>query len=278
MNTIVYATDYSNNSVPALKYAYSLSKLTQKKLVVLNILEYPTIWNSDIPKPNFEDYEKGAAQAYHKLLQQFVEKHLGTHPENVSYEIEKGDDVEEALIAYAKTNNPDMLIMGVHGMNPVQEFFMGSTTKSIISSIDIPVMAVPENSVVDSLSTVVFATALKKEDIVTIKKLKSLFEGVATTLKVVHIAHKKSDEKLTEIAAFKEKLNEDATGLVNSFDVVYNEDRLAGLIGFVSIQKADMIVMKERKSVNNKLKERFQKDLVKRMESKTKIPLLSFRS
>lgn len=278
MNTLVYATDYSKNSVPALKYAYSLSKLTNRKLIVLNVLEYPTIWNSDVPKPEFDDYEKGAAQAYRKLLKQFVEKHLGSDIENVSYEIKKGDDVEASILEFSKELQPDALILGVHGMNPLQEFFMGSTTQSIISSAVVPVIAVPERVISQDLKTVVFATALNKEDIVSIKKLAMFLEGLETTIKVVHIAHKKTDEKLAEFAEFKELLNDEVADIVSSFDIIYNEDRLEALIGFVSIQKADMIVMKERKSVNNKLKERFQKDLVKRMESKTKIPLLSFKS
>lgn len=278
MNTLVYATDYSKNSVPALKYAYSLSKLTNRKLIVLNVLEYPTIWNSDVPKPEFDDYEKGAAQAYRKLLKQFVEKHLGSDIDNVSYEIKKGDDVEASILEFSKELQPDALILGVHGMNPLQEFFMGSTTQSIISSAVVPVIAVPERVISQDLKTVVFATALNKEDIVSIKKLAMFLEGLETTIKVVHIAHKKTDEKLAEFAEFKELLNDEVADIVSSFDIIYNEDRLEALIGFVSIQKADMIVMKERKSVNNKLKERFQKDLVKRMESKTKIPLLSFKS
>ncbi|SFU46053.1 Nucleotide-binding universal stress protein, UspA family [Pustulibacterium marinum] len=278
MNTLVYATDYSKNSVPALKYAYSLSQLTNKKLIVLNILEYPTIWNSDVPKPEFEDYEKGAENAYKNLLQEFCEKQIGGHLENAIYQVKKGDDVENAILDFSKEHQPDALILGVHGMNPVQEFFMGSTTQSIISSSIVPVIAVPENVQSSTLKTMAFATALKKEDVITIKKIASLFETVKPILKVVHIAHKKSDEKLAEIAEFKELLNDEVSGLVNSFDIIYNEDRLEGLIGFVTIQKADMIIMKERKSQNNKLKERFQKDLVKRMEAKTKIPLLSFKS
>lgn len=64
MKKIIFATDYSNSSVPALKYAYGLSKKINAELIILNILEYPTIWNSDVPKPKFSDFQSGAPKAY----------------------------------------------------------------------------------------------------------------------------------------------------------------------------------------------------------------------
>ncbi|GLB49200.1 universal stress protein [Neptunitalea lumnitzerae] len=277
MNKILYATDYSKNSVSALKYANYLSEVTGASLTVLNILEYPTIWNSDVPKPAFEDFEKGPTGAYKKLLSEFCEQHLGKEKaDKIIFDTEKGDDIEETLKAYVLKNDFDAILLGVHGMNPVQEFFMGSTTQSLISSIDIPVIAVPETAALKDFKTAVFATSLDTTDVSTIKKVVPFLKEVGATLKVVHIAEKKTDEKLKSIAAFMELLNDDVDYATKTFDVVYNEDILRGLFNFIDAQKADLIIMKERK-VQSKLRELFHKDLVKRMESQTRIPLMSIK-
>ncbi|GLB52451.1 hypothetical protein NBRC110019_14910 [Neptunitalea chrysea] len=277
MNNIVYATDYSNNSVSALKYAYFLSTLTGASLTVLNVLEYPTIWNSDVPKPTFEDFENGAKGAYTKLMKEFCAKHLSADAlAGITFDTEKGDNVEETLTAYVAENSTDLIVLGVHGMNPLQEFFMGSTTQSLIANLSIPVVAVPELSVSNVLTTVVFATTLQKEDIATLKKVLPLFENTNTTIKVVHVAERKSDEKIVAFTEFKEFLYDAVPYSNKSLDIVYNEDILRGLLNFITAQKAQMIVMKERKETSA-LRKVFHKDLVKRMESQTKIPLMSIK-
>lgn len=43
MKTIVYATDYSKNSVAALKYAQKLSAMVDARLVVMHVFGHPIV-------------------------------------------------------------------------------------------------------------------------------------------------------------------------------------------------------------------------------------------
>jgi len=42
MKTILCATDYSPNSIAALKYAYAISKKMDAGLLVIHVFDYPT--------------------------------------------------------------------------------------------------------------------------------------------------------------------------------------------------------------------------------------------
>ena len=274
MSKILCATDYSKSSVSALQYAYSLSKKTNSELVILNIIEYPTIWNSDVPKPSFTDFEKGAPQAYRKLLKEFCTRHLGTDFEsgNVTLTLKNGNNAEDGILEYCAELQPSILIVGVKGMSPLKEIFMGSTTKSLITNATSPVMIVPHEAKVEKFQKIVYATTLMDNDLKAVQKLVELFSPVLKQLEVIHIKEK---QQSSEAEDFKNKLRAQVSSPLVEFKTIEGKDIFETLKQYLKEHQTDVVGMFERQT-GSSMKNLFHKDLVKRVESSTQIPLISF--
>jgi len=65
VKTILYATDYSDNSAAALRYAYQLSKSLKASLVALHVFDYPTVLETEVHEP-FPHLEEDAFEEHHK--------------------------------------------------------------------------------------------------------------------------------------------------------------------------------------------------------------------
>ncbi|WP_308990841.1 universal stress protein [Mariniflexile litorale] len=276
MKKIICATDYSSNSVSALKYAYALSKKINAELIILNIIEYPTVWNSDVPKPKFSDFESGARKAYQKLLNEFCTTHLGTNfnSQNVTLDVKSGEDVENEILNYANNTQALLLVLGVKGMSPIKELFLGSTTKMLISKSKIPVIAVPDGSKLEKFESLVYATTLADEDVIAIKKICDLFDSIITKIEVIHVSEKEDKISISKIEAFRKSLNAQFSSSNMELKIIYNNDVFETLKNYLKDQEVSILGMLEREK-RVAWKNLFHRDLVKRLETSVNIPLIS---
>ena len=86
MKTILYATDYSENSELALKYAHKM----KAKLLVIHVFDYPTLMHeiSIIPKATFPDIENDAFKKHNLKLNAFCKRVLKREIATLNIEIE----------------------------------------------------------------------------------------------------------------------------------------------------------------------------------------------
>jgi nucleotide-binding universal stress UspA family protein len=278
MKKIICATDYSNNSVPALKYAYALSKKINSELIILNIIEYPTVWNSDVPKPKFSDFESGAQKAYQKLLNEFCATHLGPNfnSEKVTLDVKSGEDVENEILNYANSAQASLLVLGVKGMSPIKELLFGSTTKLLMSKSKIPVIAVPDGSKTEKFESLVYATTLANDDIIAIKKICDLFDSIITNIEVVHVSEKEDQTSVSKIEAFRKNLKAQFPSSNIELKIIYNNDVFGTLKNYLKDEEVNILGMLEHEK-RDVWKNLFHRDLVKRLETSINIPLISIR-
>lgn len=75
MNTILYATDYSENSIAALKYANKISSKINAKLLAVHIFDYPILLRTKVEGPS-ADFKQDALKDQTSKLEGFCRKHL----------------------------------------------------------------------------------------------------------------------------------------------------------------------------------------------------------
>lgn len=63
--------------------------------------------------------------------------------ENIDYKIKvlSGEPAEE-ITNYANNNHFDLVVMGQRGLNPIQEFVLGSVSKEVLKRVSCPVLIV----------------------------------------------------------------------------------------------------------------------------------------
>jgi len=278
MKTILYATDYSENSVAALKYARNIAQQMGVRLVVTHVFDYPTVLGMEGLDEPFPHLEETAFKQHRLKLEEFCEEHLGSvwKAPDVQLQPVEHPSVIKGILSTAEQWHAQMIVVGTKGESALREIIMGSTTKQLIEKAPCPIMAIPSDASYMPPKTIVYATDFEEEDIYAIRKLAEMGKTFEAEIKVVHISTENEYEGETQMEWFKEMLEQKVSYDKMEFKLFFSDTILESLRTYLEDIDADMVVMleREKKSI---FKKWFGSSLVKKMESYGEIPLLSFR-
>ena len=277
MKPVVYATDYSENSVAAFKMAHALSQKLGTRLIVLHVFDL----NVALVTPMSMTYvkmEKAAFQKHNERLTEFCKTHLGLLPDNKKIQVVVRENaiINDGIMDTVIDFDAFLVVMGFKGKSTLKDVLVGSSTKGMVDRCPCPVMAVPTTLRNFSLEKIVYATDFEEADIQAIDWLvKMVAEPFNATIDVFHITTQ--DEYLGEdqMQWFQEMLGLKVSYANMKFNMICSQDIFDTLLNRIDQVDADMVVMLERER-SGFLKSLTHTDLVKRMVSKGNIPLLSF--
>lgn len=275
MKTILCAVDYSENSITALKFAYVLSKKIKANLSVLHVYNYPSL-GSNLDEP-YLLFGKELFESCKVKLKEFCENNLkeDLKKENIRIDVVENNSVTNGILTKSKELNSYIIIAGMKGENILKGFIMGSTTLQLINKAPCPIFAIPNGFILKNIKTIIYASDFEEEDIEAIHKLTKIIKPFNSNIKVVHISVKDEDEGELTMEWFKELLKQKVDYKKIEFDVIYSKNVFNSLKLYLKNTSADLIAMMERKKTGF-IKKIFREDLVKKMETYGKIPLISF--
>jgi nucleotide-binding universal stress UspA family protein len=140
---ILVATDGSTLSKQAVTSAISLAALSGAELYVLKVIpRYPQSYFEGSIPVSVDDVAKietgwanNAQAIVDKVKSQAEAKGIKTKTV-----ISKSDFVGEAIIAAAKKNKADLIVMASHGRKGLKRLLMGSETLNVLTHSHIPVL------------------------------------------------------------------------------------------------------------------------------------------
>lgn len=278
MKTVLYTTDYSENSAAALKYAYKMSTQVGARLIITHVFDYPTVLGTKVLSEPFPNLEKDNFKMHRSKLEKFCAEHLGNEWDapNIQLEIVENKSVIHGIISKATEWHAYLIVTGMKGGSTLREVVMGSTTKQLIEKAPCPILAIPADASYMPPKTIVYATDFEEEDIYAIQKLAEMAKQFDAEIKVVHISTKKEYPGETQMEWFKDMLKRKITYGRIVFELLLSEDIFDSLRIYLGDTGADLVVLLEREK-KGLLKKWFHQDLVKKMESYGRVPLLSFR-
>lgn len=276
MKIILHATDYSENAVAALKYAYTMSTKMDASLLVVHIFDYPTTFDTEVNEP-IPQFKKNAFKKHNSKLREFCIKHLGNELDKMNVKVEAIEDksVVNGIISKAKELNAFMVITRMKGESAFKELIMGNITRKLIEKSPCYVLAVPEDVSHRQIETIVYATDFEDEDINAIHALTEIAKAFDAEIRIVHISLLKEFDRKKLMKDFEEKAKENLSYSKMEFDIIPSDNTFEDLRLYLGEVGADVIGMLERKS-KGLLKKLFHRNLVKKMKSYGKIPLISF--
>lgn len=140
IQNVLVATDFSETSSCAVKYAIEMAQTFGAALHVLHIVE------SEIPlmidgipylPPNFlEDIEKGAKEQ----LEQVIPKEVGDKVP-VTLAVRRGAAFLE-IIRYARDQQMDLIVLGTHGRGALAHVLMGNVAEKVVRNAPCPVLTI----------------------------------------------------------------------------------------------------------------------------------------
>jgi nucleotide-binding universal stress UspA family protein len=149
---ILYATDLSENSAYAFRYAVNSAQQHDAKIHILHVVEgiRGNILSAYFEMEKLQEIrEKGKEEIkdrIRKRLEIFCQKELMDNPECgdlvASIEVVEGDPAAE-ILRKADELGVDLVVMGTHGKGLLEHAFLGSVAERILHRIKIPVLTIP---------------------------------------------------------------------------------------------------------------------------------------
>jgi len=137
---ILCPTDFSETSLKALEYAFALAREADAELLLMHVIEgLPDAphWQQP-PGPAVVEYLRLSEQDALARIRAAVpeDAHTWCRPETL---LATGKPYEEILRVVSE-RNVHLIVMGVHGRNPIDRLFFGSTTAHVVRAAACPVL------------------------------------------------------------------------------------------------------------------------------------------
>ncbi len=267
MKKILVPTDFSNNSVAAVRFALQLASQSDFKLTFFHScnIQRPTAWKDSV----YEAFkEKELAEQSASLLKYVNSsfESLGAVPEDLNYEVQCGSIVESTILDYAEKNNFDYICISRKGHgNSIQIF--GSITSHLITKSEVPVITVPSSYQQAKIETITYATDLsnlEKE----LQLVSEFSESLGANLEVLHFKAAGDDLIETPEAGYPVKIHFEP--------LKYEKTLIENIDGMIKQSNTSMLVMftKQKRTFFEKL---FVSSISAEYASEIDIPLLVFK-
>jgi len=145
---VLYATDLSENSMYAFRYAVNTIEKHDAEMIVLHVIEEipPAMWAYGVLDRDVADIKDGAVEALNHRLDEFCKNELREKPECLKRikggEVKKGYPADE-ILRTADEQNCDVIIMGTHGKGLLTHTFLGSVAERVLRRSRKPVFIIP---------------------------------------------------------------------------------------------------------------------------------------
>ena len=272
MEKILYATDFSKNAENAFNFALKMAEKSHAELIMLHVFNDPTVWTYPYTKDPFE-IKRQATKAWKNTLQELFEQYKTSV--KVKYVALENPSVVKAILSVIKKENPGLIITGIKGKSKIKEVIMGSTTQALVQQSPVPVLAIPENAVYRDYKKILYTSDYLESDIQAIEQLIDLVQDYDPAIKAVHVSTYNEFLGDQKMEWFKDLVNEKIGDKKITFELLLSDNIFKKLNDYMNENEFDMLVMleKERFGIIDKW---FHDDLVRKMEFRTSIPLLSY--
>ena len=142
MGTILHPTDFSAASKAAFARALKLAKADRAELVIAHVLP-PVLHAVDgyvVPTDIYHKMDETSRRYAQKGLKRLLAKarKLGVRARGLLLE----GNAQERIVAAARRQHADMIVMGTHGRTGFARFVLGSVAGRVVAHAGCPVMTV----------------------------------------------------------------------------------------------------------------------------------------
>ncbi len=238
MKSIVVPVDFSDQSEYALKVAAKLAQKNKTTLIVLHMLELaPAIMSNAqyIPQDQLVQLIKLSEKRFEDFLDKPYLKEVEVIPVVKHYKVfSEVNDV-------AEQHNADLVVMGSHGADGLEEIFIGSNTERVVRNSEIPVLVVKGKVEDFKAERFVFACDFAEDNVPALKKAMAFAKLLQAELKLVYI--NTPGDGFLSTADIYEKVSKFLTKAQEGLEVdIYNDYTVErGVLNYADSHAADLI-------------------------------------
>lgn len=277
---ILLATDYSEASMNAERYAVQFAKAAGASLTFLHIYTFPLSATPSLPV-KYEDVKRKHRESELKALEQrrdAILQALGITGDQLHTEcVVKEGSAGREITRTAYDLDMDFTIVGTHGTTGFRKIFYGTHAWEVIKKSSIPVLAVPQNGLFTGIKNIVFATEYRQGEIPVINYLTGIARKFNAEITVLHVTNYPLSRKFEAdmFGRFKKEVLEKIHYEKLNIRLAVDEVISSGLEKFCEECPADWLVMSPERPY---LMDRIffpEYSMTRKMSFHTRVPLLS---
>lgn len=243
MKKIIVPTDFSYYSENALKTASVYAKFLNSEIIVVHMLELQKV---NISKPYALKEEKNKMETAKNKLTIFLDKE---YLKDVSVKfLVKSYSVFQELENLVRSENADLIIMGLHGKFSLKKVFaIGSNTEKVVRISSIPVLITQDYAVGKVFKNAVYPCSFSEEEITAYKKVKKHLKALGCNLKLLFINTPYTDflstkQQKQKFLNFIVKAGE-SEHILDKIEIISDFDIVKGILSYVDYNNPDVVVM-----------------------------------
>jgi nucleotide-binding universal stress UspA family protein len=272
MKKILVPTDFSADADSALLFAIEVAKRSKATLTLLNawhVLTGPFPNGAGVNTvPENDEIRRTSEAKLQSLKKKIVKKTGFTDIDTVAFH-----GIASDAISYYQDQHPhDLVVMGNRGLSNKKTLeLFGSTTNSMISAAEFPVLAVPAKYRFKSFDHFVYAADLHGSELKTTKELLELAKVFSADLTLAHVLDK--DKKSAEMTLLR-KIRHDITSKRLKIKAIDESSIARGIDNYLRENDCDLLIFATYR--RNFFENLFHTSVSRRFTFKTKIPLLLY--
>lgn len=243
MKKIFVATDFSEVSLNAVRYAASLARDFHAALTIVHVYESPMFYTAEMPYTAIDAAEKMAqTDAENKMSQLFDDLSKDFSSLTVAKVIKRGISAE-AITTEADEQGADLLVAGSTGAGMIERTLVGSTTSALINKSKCMVLIIPPGVQYKGIQKMAYTTDLHDKNIAAVNSLIPMATKANAELIFLFVDNKihTDSEELSEEMAEKIKIHVKYPKI--SGYVCTDADIMNGINIFIRKLNVDMVVM-----------------------------------
>jgi nucleotide-binding universal stress UspA family protein len=242
MKTILVPIDFSDYALPSAQAAVQIALRTNARIVIMHNVATLMKWESmadaeqkKYPETLGKTIEAGVKMA--KFSMQSLFKNM-----NVIKKITHGI-AYESIASMAKKTGANLIVMGSHGNEGSERYFIGSTIQKVMREVACPVMLVKKQFSTKRWKRVVFAANFDEDITRPFLRIKPILKELDPMVYLLYVntPYNFKDDRtvLQQMNAFMERHADlrFTTGIYNQYDLD------AGILEYAGLVNADCICM-----------------------------------
>jgi|ERR1700740_2255000 len=272
---ILIPVDFSKTSLNAVKYAAFMAQFTKGELVLVHVQNKSDLLDIIMPAVKLKDISVITNFLADKLekVAADIKKRYGI---KVTTYVSTGNTTSE-IVSMAEETNSTMIVMGTHGKDSENGFFLGSNAYRVLTKSDVPVMTVQtaaEKLGFKNILVPIDSSHHSRQKVDSAIFMADKFAAHLHVLGILHAGEKGEENykyKMETIMGQIKKLA-DKKKVICTTDIQFTDNRSKKTLAYAKKIKADLIVAMTDQ--NAELSSIVLGDYIHQLTNYSKIPVL----
>jgi nucleotide-binding universal stress UspA family protein len=252
IKNILIPVDFSEYSLYACELGFNYAHDIGARIGILHAFynsqfSIPLVFRerSPINEEEFAQIRKKAQEDLDKFAASIKEKISKDGWPDVPYHcFLKNGLPEEEIVNHCNKVKPAIVIMGTRGKTRKDADLIGSVTAEVIENVQVPLLAIPENTPFRRLSQVkkvAFGTSFEQKDLDVFDNLFNLLKSYPVEYYLFHLTHHPNVWNEIKLAGIKEYFRKQYPDIPINYKIIDADDLVLNMEKFVRDESIDII-------------------------------------